>query len=223
MPLRALISAAIFTILAMHGLAQTQTNIELPDSTRKRLAFELFEIYITDQHIRHTELWRATHRLTDKETDTSRKELIGDTRDAMMLVTDSINFDRFFNMVRQYGWPSAKRLQPYVINHNCFTITGMPILLHNPKRIVKEHDIYQLLKHEALVGRLDKRWLADALDKYYVFYEYRSLYGTQMKNWKRCTLGGVSIHDRQLSDSLRRDIGLPPLDENEFVTPPVAQ
>lgn len=198
--------SGIMFLLTLQLHAQALADLELSDSTRKRLAFELFEIYIADQAIRHEKIW--LHPNFEQEAWSAPLQSI-----------DSINYDRFFDMVRRYGWPSKKRLEPYYIDHACFQAPGMVILLHNPKRIAKEQDIYQLLKHEALVCRLDKQWLADALDKYYVVYEHRSLYGTQMKNWKRCTLGGVSIHDRQLSDSLRRDIGLPPLDESEFVTP----
>ena len=57
--------------------------------------------------------------------------------------------------------------------------------------------------------------MALALDKYYVVYEKRSLYNSDFKAF--LPNNGVLASDKILSDSLRTDIGLLPLNEAEFI------
>ena len=73
------------------------------------------------------------------------------------------------------------------------------------------------LRTEAEAGRLHPETLALFLDKYYVIYQKRSLYGSDFRKFLQPP--ALNPEDRPLSDSLRRDIGLSPLPDSLFRQP----
>jgi hypothetical protein len=187
----------LFNTLNIH----TQTNIDQvpPDSIQREYAFELAQIYALDQGVRNSYI------LNEYEKESKK----------IVPAVDSINFEKFIKLVRQYGYPGKSFLGEYFELESVCS-AGIVVLLHNPRRII-EPEIYHLLKNEVESKRLSPKLFAEALDKYYVIYERKSLYNSQFRKWPKLQIKGVSIKDKQLSDSLRIDIGLPPLAENEFI------
>ena len=183
----------------IYSFGQVQ-SITQSDSSQEKLAFELAQIYAIDQKIRDSYLLKTY-------PDESSK---------IIPVIDSINFDRFITYVKEYGFPTKSSLGKYFHNE-CVRAVGFVMLLHNPRRLVEDRELYQLFKNEVHNGRLSADNFALSLDKYYVMYKGKSLYNSQFKTQSNLAIKGVSIADKQLSDSLRIDIGLSPLSEDEFI------
>ncbi len=190
---------AFLVLVATPTFSQVEGTGSLPDSIQENLTFELAQICGFDQGIRNEHLMRNY-----------RKELA-----KLLPVIDSLNLDRFIEIVKQYGYPTETLLGKYY-SHECVRRVGSYILLHNSPRLV-EAEIYHLFRNEVLEGRLDAEFFALAMDKYYVLYEKRSLHNSLFKTSNRLRVNGVCITDKELSDSLRLDIGLPPLEEHEFI------
>ncbi|TVQ93498.1 MAG: hypothetical protein EA393_02150 [Bacteroidetes bacterium] len=187
-------------LYATYAFSQVNDAVSLPDSVRETLAFELAQICAFDQGIRNDHLIRNYGKEITK----------------LLPAVDSLNFDKFIKIVKEFGYPNETLLGKYFI-HECVRKVGSYILLHNPNRLI-EPEIYQLFRNEVLEGRLDAEFFALALDKYYVIYEKRSLHNSLFKTSNRLRVNGVCITDKELSDSLRLDIGLPPLEEHEFIS-----
>lgn len=190
---------AFLGLFATHTFSQVEDTVSLPDSIQENLAFELAQICAFDQGIRNDHLMRNY-----------RKELV-----KILPIVDSLNLDKFIEIVKQYGYPTETLLGKYY-SHECVRRVGSYILLHNSPKLV-EPEIYQLFRNEVLEGRLDAEFFALALDKYYVLFEKRSLHNSLFKTSNRLRVNGVCITDKEISDSLRLDIGLPPLSEDEFI------
>jgi hypothetical protein len=186
-------------VLSINCFAQ-EISSTISDSLQRSLAFELLQIFALDQGVRHS------HVRTHYPEESTK----------IMLAIDSINFTRFIDIVKKYGFPSRSLLGNHGADKNV-RMTGVVILLHNPRRLVEEREIYHLLRNEVIEGRLNVDLLVEALDKYYVIYHKKSIYNSQFKSWPTLPVKGVSIVDKHLSDSLRMDIGLPPLTEDEFI------
>ena len=90
------------------------------------------------------------------------------------------------------------------------------VMLHSPHRLM-DGDVYSLLRTESEAGRLHPEALALFLDRYYVIYQKRSLYGSDFRKFLQPP--ALNPEDRPLSDSLRRDIGLSPLPDSLFRQP----
>jgi len=190
---------AFLVVFATHTFSQVKGTAKLPDSVQETLAFELAKICAFDQGIRNEHLIRNYGQEITK----------------LMPAVDSLNFDRFIEIVKKFGYPNETLLGKYY-SHECVRRVGSYILLHNSPRLV-EAEIYQLFRNEVLEGRLDAEFFALAMDKYYVLYEKRSLHNSLFKTDNRLRVNGVCITDKKLSDSLRLDIGLSPLEEGEFI------
>lgn len=190
---------AFLVVFTTHTFSQVKGTAYFPDSIQENLAFELAQICAFDQGIRNEHLIRNYGKEITK----------------LMPAVDSLNFNRFIEIVKEFGYPNETLLGKYY-SHECVRRVGSYILLHNSPRLV-ETDIYQLFRNEALEGRLDAEFFALAMDKYYVLYEKRSLHNSHFKTYSRLRVNGVCITDKELSDSLRLDIGLPPLEDHEFI------
>ncbi len=190
---------AFLGLFATHTFSQVEDTVSLPDSIQENLAFELAQIYALDQGMRNQHIIMNYREEWEKVTP----------------AIDSLNFVRFVEIVKQYGYPNRKLLGKYGSKKSVST-AGIVILLHNPKLLV-EPEMYQLFRNEVQEGRLSASLFAEALDKYYVFFEGKSLYNSQFTNYPKLRVNGVCITDKELSDSLRLDIGLPPLAEDEFI------
>ncbi|HAY3551081.1 hypothetical protein KRE47_12300 [Elizabethkingia meningoseptica] len=160
------------------------------DSVAKKLSFELCEIYGFDQGIRTEGL-----KLENK----SIREM------------DSINFFRIITFIRKNGFPNEKLLGKENFSHECVVGASFAVLLHNPQRVVKNRDIFNFLIKEVDKGNMTKEYLALILDKYYLAKKgnnMRLFYGTQF--------GKPCFEDKKISDSLRKEIKLQPLKDNEY-------
>ena len=196
---RFIILTVFWGLFATHTFSQGKDTAYLPDSIQENLAFELAQICAFDQGIRNEHLIRN----------------YGQEATKLMPAVDSLNFSRFLEIVKEFGYPNETLLGKYY-SHECVRRAGSYILLHNTPRLAKKEN-YQLFRSEILEGRLDAEFFALAMDKYYVLYKKRSLHNSHFKTHNRLRVNGVCITDKALSDSLRLDIGLPPLEEHEFI------
>lgn len=181
------------------------TNTRLQDS----IALELAEIYILDQTVR-PKPWEK-ERILNKISS----EMEPESWKTMVRSIDSMHFAKLIGIIDKYGFPSKQTLGD-IYKHEKVSNASLVVLLHNPKRLYEER-VYTLLKREVEAGRLSNKTLADYLDKYHVWYEERSLYDSQFKGALPEGKRGVLITDKHLSDSLRMNIGLPPLKIDEFI------
>ena len=127
---------------------------------------------------------------------------------------DSICFDKAIECIRHFGWVTD--LGKYNSTHGYLLQALTAVMLHSPHRLM-DGDVYSLLRTEAEAGRLHPEALALFLDKYYVTYQKRSLYGSDFRKFLQPP--ALNPEDRPLSDSLRRDIGLSPLPDSLFRQP----
>lgn len=161
------------------------------------LAFELCQIYASDQSIRNIEL-----------TKSFQKEM-----SVIVGVLDSINFEKVIAVISKYGFPSEHILGGYIA-FECVAGAVTAVLLHCPHRLL-EANVYNLLKREVIRGNLSAQSLAVYLDKYYVTYEKRSLFNSPFKEWTKAK--GVCLRDKEDSEKVRRDIGLEPLADSIYI------
>lgn len=127
---------------------------------------------------------------------------------------DSICFDKAIECIRNFGWVTD--LGKYNSTHGYLLQALTAVMLHSPHRLM-DGDVYSLLRTESEAGRLHPEALALFLDRYYVIYQKRSLYGSDFRKFLQPP--ALNPEDRPLSDSLRRDIGLSPLPDSLFRQP----
>lgn len=127
---------------------------------------------------------------------------------------DSLNFNRIAIFVEKYGFPNEKLLEENFKNHECVAMSAYVVLLHNPKRLVHEIEYFKLFYSEVEKGNLHMDNFIAFLDKYYwakrdSFGNRKLLYGSQF--------GKPCFKYRKKSDSVRAEIGLPPLHDSMFI------
>ena len=162
------------------------------------LAFELCAIYGSDQGIRDMKL------ITRKETGA-----IGLTP-----YLDSINFFKLLTMVKQYGYPNERILGKENYSHECVSHAAAAVLLHTPHLLINNKNHLDSFLKEVEKGNMEIETLITVLDKYYVIRRdeqgHRMLrYGSQF--------GKPCKKYRKASDLARKEIGLAPLADSEFV------
>lgn len=124
---------------------------------------------------------------------------------------DSINFAKMVKIIEQYGFPCEKTLGEY-FRGECVAAAAIAVMLHNPHKIVKDKKIFNLLLREVNRGNLSAKVFATFLDKYYLM----KTLNTTRKVYYGSQWGKPCIEDRAISDSLRNEIGLPPLKDEDF-------
>jgi hypothetical protein len=127
---------------------------------------------------------------------------------------DSICFDKFVKFVEKHGMPTVELVGEKNAKHECVASISAVILLHHIYELLDKNDrrYFNLFLKETNEGRLSKRFFATVLDKYYwIKYKYngRTMYGSDF--------GKPCIEDKAISDSLRAEIGLPPLADSLFL------
>lgn len=177
--------------------SQIEGGEDLSPKVRDSLALELAQIYGLDQGYRNIYLKSGSPK---------------DMEQAMLRI-DSVNLDKIMNFIKLYGYPNRKLLGNYFDQQSIRNV-GLVVFLHNPKRLF-DPKIYAILKQETLEGRLNPNTLIEFLDKYFVFFEKRTIYGSQFRNMLKDNR--VRFQDKALSDSLRMDIGLEPLSDSFFI------
>lgn len=183
----------LFSFIVVGAVGQTK---QVSDTTSKKefqdsLAFELCQIYGLDQGIRQ---WN-----------------IGCGAEGMLKI-DSVNYNKILDFIEKYGFPSYSLLGEN-FKYECVQMAAIAVLLHNPHKISKDKKVLELLVREYKKGNMTEGTLYFIIDKYYYFKTYKTTkkvyYGPSWKT-KPC------IQDRAISDSLRLDIGLPPLKDEDF-------
>lgn len=164
-------------------------EIQFADS----LSNELCKIYGLDQGVRH---------LPDFERKTETIHLV-----------DSVNFNKIITFIKNNGYPSAKKLGDNYKKFECVELSATSILLHNPKRIIENKDNFNLLVTEFKKGNLSERNLLNFFDKYYWLRKdslgnRKLVYGSDF--------GKPCLKYKEISDKIRIEIGLKPLNDSLF-------
>lgn len=118
---------------------------------------------------------------------------------------DSINFYKLMAITKKFGYPDKNR-----IGENDCDVNPFLILLHNPERL-NEKENYDVFMSEYKKGNISGWELGQALDRYYVHYYKKSLYGIYGRD-KPC------IEDIEIVNKNRRELGLKELKEDRFKT-----
>jgi len=170
-------------------LINAQNTTKLKDS----LAFQLCQIYGFDQGIR------------DLSLNFNKRELIPKI--------DTLNFNKVVSFVEQNGFPTHELLGEYM-NIECVGAAVNAVLLHNPHRLANEEKYFSLFLNEVKKGNLSAEYFVTILDKYYWVHSknkknrrvfYGSSFGKPCKKTKEAT------------NKARVEIGLKPLNEDEFI------
>ena len=193
--IRIQLTALAIAMLTMSAAAQSKQDTEKVTSLDSTV-IALAEIWSLDQGVRND---------VSLYLENSRE---------FNLRIDSICFDKAIECIRHFGWVTD--LGKYNSTHGYLLQALTAVMLHNPHRLM-DGDVYSLLRTEAEAGRLHPEALALFLDKYYVTYQKRSLYGSDFRKFLQRP--ALNPEDRPLSDSLRRDIGLSPLPDSLFRQP----
>ncbi|AQX12497.1 hypothetical protein BAX94_01865 [Elizabethkingia meningoseptica] len=185
------LKAVFFSLLLFLVIACKITYKEHYDKTQDNLSYELCQIYGFDQGIRDTVL-----------TFNKRK---------VMPEIDSVNFVRIISFIRKNGFPNEKLLGKRNFSQECVESSAVAVLLHNPQRIVKDKNNFYLLLTEVNKGNMKRDFFATVLDKYYWAKK-----GNNRKVYYGTPFGKPCIEEKRVSDSLRKEIGLNPLDDSSY-------
>lgn len=126
---------------------------------------------------------------------------------------DSVNFDELMLLIKTYGYPSKNNLHEKHYQISEVQEAATSIFLHNPHRLVNEKQHLDILLEEVEKGNLNMDYLITFLDKYYLyrrddFGNSTLMYGSQF--------GKPCLKYKRESDSLRKIIGLQPLQQDDF-------
>ena len=186
----------LFIISSCSTSKKSITKITLEQRLKDSLAFELCQIYGSDQGVRNIELLRTTKIMK------------------LLPNIDTISFKNLVDFVNKNGYPTEKLLGKDNFSFECVEAAAPAVLLHNPHRLVNEKEYLDLFLNEVEKGNLSRKKLALILDKYYWVRRDKSgnrrlLYGTQF--------GKPCFKYRTKSDSVRAVIGLKPLSDLVFM------
>ncbi len=186
-------STVIFSCSRKHT---TKTNLPISENTFKQdsLAFELCKMYGFDQGIR------------DGKLTFNKREL--------MPKIDSLNFSNMVDFILKNGYPTEALLGERNMKQECVEAAVVAILLHNPHRLVNEKVYFDLFLKEVNKGNIDNAFFASVLDKYYWLNspnkkQRRVFYGSQF--------GKPCIQTKEATNIARIEIGLKPLNDDEFI------
>ena len=171
-----------------------QEYIVNQNKIKDSLAFELCQIYGSDQGIRDFSLKIDTRQVT--------------------LALDTLNFKKVVGFVTDNGYPTQKLLGKENLDNECVVLAVPAVLLHNPGRLVKEKKYFDLFLNEVKKNNLEASYFATILDKYYWFY-------SKNKEIRRVFYGSVfgkpCIQTKDATNKARIEIGLKALDDDGFV------
>ena len=156
------------------------------------LAYELCTIYGFDQGVRDWSVYGEIDVRTIKKID-------------------SLNFVKLVGIIEKFGYPSRRIFgENFKINHECVIMGSASVMLHNPQRVVNDEYVFNLFLNEVNKGNLHRTFFADILDKYYWSKSKgeRVMYGSQF--------GVPCIATKEETNRLRQEIGLEPLNDDEF-------
>ncbi|PQJ18914.1 hypothetical protein [Tenacibaculum sp. SG-28] len=185
----------LFLIFSCSTSKRSVTKINPEQRLKDSLAFELCQIYGSDQGVRNMKLLKTTRIMK------------------LLPNIDTISFNKIVDFIKKNGYPTEKLLGKDNFSFECVAGAATAVLLHNPHRLINEKEYLDLLLSEVEKGKLSRKKLALILDKYYWVRRDKSghrrlLYGTQF--------GKPCFKYRTESDSVRAVIGLKPLSDLEF-------
>ena len=169
-------------------------KVFIPDS----IFFVLTEIYGLDQGIRNMSL--AQSRKDKNVREYIRK-------------VDSVNFVRACGIVAKYGWIDEKCVRGKYADVESVKSSLYAIFLHNPQEF-RNDSIRRLLITEVKKGNLSPQAYLLFLDKYFVVCEKKTVLNSSFKVWLDKPF--VKKEDKQLSDSIMKDVGLSTLPDSIF-------
>lgn len=182
------ISLIIFVALSSCAAQKNEIVTQSTTSFQDSLAFELCQIYGSDQ----------TMRVRGMKIDSE---------------IDSLNFVKIIEFIKKYGFPGPKNLGANC-KHECVILAAHAVMLHKPQEIVNNPENKQLLLEEVKKGNLSIGNFLSILDKYYIAYNLKHF--GKFHAYMGSTFAKPCIEDRAISDSLRKEIGLPPLKDEDF-------
>lgn len=190
-----ILSTLLFSLLLLACNEKGQINPSdqsenLTIVTQDSLAFKLCEMFGLDQGIRDTDL------------DYNKR--------VVMPKIDTISFNKLVNIIKIHGYPTKHLLGEKNWAHQCVGASATAIMLHNPHRLVNEVEYFNLFLEEVNNGNMDRAFLATVLDKYYWSRSrgQKVMYGSPF--------GVPCIETKEETNQLRKEIGLDPLNDNEF-------
>ncbi|MDO5655568.1 MAG: hypothetical protein Q4G27_05455 [Flavobacteriaceae bacterium] len=177
-------------------------NYSYKKNKQDSLAFELCQIYGFDQGI------RLGHFVFDGKPNGLRMEW------SLIHAVDTVNFNKIVQFVRKNGFPRNEILGENNMKFECVKAAAHAVLLHNPHRLINEKEYFNLFLSEVEKGNLQMDNFIFYLDKYYIIRRdslgnSKILYGSQF--------GKPCLKYRKKSDSVRAEIGLPPLQDSMFI------
>lgn len=173
---------------------QTTETIQASDASVERqneLVNQLCKLYGFDQGIRDRGIWGVLE-----------KEAI--------LKIDSLNFEKFIQIVKEYGFPNEKILGDRYKAYECVELSAVAIMLHNPSKIINSQELFDLFLGEIDKGNLNRKAFAMFLDKHYWHKSSgeKVMYGSQF--------GIPCLDTKEETNRLRNEIGLEALKDEEF-------
>lgn len=162
--------------------------------TQDSLAFELCQIYGSDQGIRDMKL------ITRKETGAMK----------LSPYLDSINFYKILDFIKTHGMPCEELLGKRNFKRECVELAPIAVLLHTPHIIVNNDEYLMFFADLVKKGELKEGTFLTILDKYYwVKNQGRVLYGSQF--------GMPHLVDKEITNKARAKLGIAPLADSLFI------
>ena len=126
---------------------------------------------------------------------------------------DSVNFVRACGIVAKYGWIDEKCVRGKYADVESVKSSLYAIFLHNPQEF-RNDSIRRLLIAEVKKGNLSPQAYLLFLDKYFVVCEKKTVLNSSFKVWLDKPF--VKKEDKQLSDSIMKEVGLSTLPDSIF-------
>ncbi|MCF1420406.1 hypothetical protein [Mangrovimonas futianensis] len=159
------------------------------------LAFELCKMYGLDQGVRESSGFQGKWNF--------------------IFSVDSLNFDRAMTFIKKYGYPTESLVGSDNYKIECVSSSFFAILLHNPHRIVNEREHYKTLLNEVHEKRLSPSEFANIIDKYYWIKR-----GNNKRVLVGSDFGKPCLETKEETNQIRKEIGLPLLQDSEFINCP---
>lgn len=169
-------------------LTSCKSNRQPSTLKQNALAFELCELYGSDQGLRTKVLGSKSNQLLPK--------------------LDSINFTKFLAFVQKNGMPNENLLGKDNYAVECVKMAGFSILLHNPEKLIHNTAYYNLFFQEVASGRMSGEAFALIIDKYYWARQQNVVYGS--------SFGQPCLLDKEAVNQRRKLLGLKELEDTEF-------
>lgn len=125
---------------------------------------------------------------------------------------DSIHYAQIVQILEKYPCPNSRNIPSHLQSYvNSIEAGYFAVLLHNPTRNL-QHKSLLIQKYKE--GNFSNETVALFFDRYYVHYHKFSPYASPYRQFLKDPL--LDPSQKALSDSLRHEIDLPPLDSTYY-------